>query len=225
MRPIALSALALALLLPLSACGEAPHTATTQNAKDATESASHSITGEVQRAMEEAKQELALKNIDVDSIHVGADRDHDGHSRPSAQISPQGELLIAGKKVPASPEQMALLLDYRSHVLDIAYAGMDIGTEGASLGLHAAREAIWGALAGKSEQDIEASIKPQVDKIEAAALKLCQRLPDLLASQQKLAAAMPEFRPYASMELQDIDDCAKQIVDKNGKNGFAIFSD
>ena len=45
------------------------------------------------------------------------------------------------------------------------------------------------------------------------------------ASQQKLAAAMPEFRPYATMQQKDVDDCGKDMKDKDGKKGFAVFSD
>jgi hypothetical protein len=102
---------------------------------------------------------------------------------------------------------------------------MDIGTQGADLGINAAKQAMWGALSGKSDKDIEAAIKPQTDKIEAAAAKLCLRLPDLLSTQQKLAAAMPEFRPYATMQQKDVDDCGKDKKDKDGKKGFAVFSD
>jgi len=102
---------------------------------------------------------------------------------------------------------------------------MDIGASGADLGVSAAREAIFGALAGKSDKEIEASIKPQTDKIQAAALRLCKRLPDLLVSQQKLAAALPAFQPYATMTQKDVDDCGKDIADSNGKKGGAVFSD
>ena len=124
----------------------------------------------------------------------------------------------------ATPAQQTLLLDYRKQILGIAEAGMDIGAQGADLGLNAAKREI-GRLSGKSDKDIEAAIKPQTDKIQAAAAKLCQRLPDLLSSQQKLAAAMPEFRPYATMQQKDVDDCGKDMKDKDGKKGFAVFSD
>jgi hypothetical protein len=33
---------------------------------------------------------------------------------------------------------------------------------------------------------------------------------------------MPEFRPYATMQQKDIDDCGK---DMHGKKGTAVFSD
>ena len=113
-------------------------------------------------------------------------------------------------------------MDYRQQLVGIAEAGMDIGAQGADLGIHAAKEALWGALTGKQDKDIEASVKPQAEQIKAAAVTLCKRLPRLLVSQQNLAAAMPEFRPYATMEQKDVDDCGKEMTDKNGKKGFAI---
>jgi hypothetical protein len=82
-----------------------------------------------------------------------------------------------------------------------------------------------GALSGKSDKEIEAAIQPQTDKIQAAAARLCLRMPGLLVSQQKLAAAMAEFRPYATMTQKDVDDCGKDMTDKNGKKGEAVFSD
>jgi hypothetical protein len=234
MKPITLNALALTLLLPLAACGQSKQADSqpgvadnaTQAIKDADEKTSPSgISGEIQKAMQEAKQELATKNIDVDSVHIGKGQSKDKDSRSKAQITPQGELLIDGKMVTATPAQHALLLDYRKQVVGIAEAGIDIGERGADLGVNAAKEALWGALLGKSDKDIETAIKPQTDKIEAAAAKLCLRLPDLLSTQQKLAAVMPEFRPYATMQQKDVDDCGKDMKDKDGKKGFAVFSD
>lgn len=234
MKPTTFSALALVLLLPLAACSQSrqadsqPGVASdvAKALKDADEKTSPSmISGEIRKAMQAAKLELATKNIDMNSVHIGDNQHRDKDSRPKAEITPQGDLLIAGQKVAATPAQQALLLDYRKHIIGIAEAGMDIGASGADIGVTAAKQAIWGALSGKSDKEIEASIKPQTDKIEAAAAKLCLRLPDLLSTQQKLAAAMPEFRPYATMQQKDVDDCGKDMTDANGKKGFAVFSD
>lgn len=232
MKPITFNALALILLLPLAACGQSGQTDTQPGATGTAARVikgvgdkTSGISGEIRKAMQEAKQELANKNIDVNSVHIGGSHHNDKDSRPKAEITPQGDLLIAGQKVTASPAQHTLLLDYRQQIVGIAETGMDIGAEGADLGLNAAREGILGALTGKNDKDIEAAIKPRTDKIQAAAAKLCKRLPDLLSSQQKLAAAMPEFKPYATMEQKDIDDCGKEMTDENGKKGFAVFSD
>lgn len=230
MKPTLTSTLALILLLPLAACSQssqnqaqpsvADHVATAmQEASD--EISPSVISAEIRKGLEEAKQELATKNIDVNSVHINNDRPDDD-SRPKAQITPQGELLIANKKVAATPEQHLLLSDYRTQIIGIAGAGLDIGAEGADLGLNAAKQALVGKLSGKSDEQIEAAIKPQTEKIKAAALELCKRLPALLTSQQKLAAAMPEFKPYATMQQKDVEECGK---DKHGKKGFAVFSD
>ncbi|WP_426661283.1 hypothetical protein [Rhodanobacter aciditrophus] len=222
--------LALALLLPLTACSQSPDSSSSDNVaqamKEAQKQTSSSVIGaEVQKGIDKAKQELLTKDIDVSSVHINDKGRHDdGSNLPKAVITPQGNLVIAGKPVDATPEQHAMLVDYRQQIIGIAEAGMDIGASGADLGVSAAKQAIFGALSGKSDKEIEASIKPQTDKIQADAMKLCKRLPDMLASQQKLAAAMPAFKPYATMTQKDVDDCGKDI-DQNGKKGIAVFSD
>ncbi|KQZ77527.1 hypothetical protein ASD55_06510 [Rhodanobacter sp. Root561] len=217
--------LASALLLPLAACSHSDQDIPA--AKEAsTQTSSSSIAAKVREGIEQAKQELATKDISIGDVHFNTEPGvHHDSSLPKAAITPQGNLVIAGKPIDATPEQHVMLVDYRQQVLGIAEAGMDIGAQGADIGVTAAKQAIWGALSGKDDKEIEASIKPQTDKIQAAAMALCKRLPDLLVSQQKLAAAMPAFRPYATMTQKDIDDCGKEMTDKDGKKGFAVFSD
>jgi hypothetical protein len=223
------SILALALLLPLSACSTSDKTTTTVVTTESLGAVKTPfIATEVQKGIDQAKQELLTRDIDVGNVHInGKGRlDSDDNSKlPKAAITPQGNLVIAGKPVDATPGQHAMLVDYRQQIIGIADAGMDIGASGADLGVSVAKEAILGALSGKSDKEIEASIKPQTDKIQAAALRLCKKLPDLLVSQQKLAAAMPAFQPYATMTQKDVDDCGKNITAGNGKKGFAVFSD
>ncbi len=213
---LATSVLALSLLLPLTACSQSGQTGAnkTDNAaqaiKEAHDQTSPSlISAEIHKGIEQARRELATKDIDIGDVHVGHGEHTDHSSLPKAVITPQGDLVIADKTVPATPEQHAMLVDYRRQIVGIAEAGMDIGEHGANLGTQAAKEAIWGALTGKSDKEIEDRIKPQTEQIKAAAAKLCLRLPDMLSSQQKLAAAMPEFRPYATMTQKDVDDCGK----------------
>lgn len=229
MKPIIFSTLAFALLLPLVGCSQSPQgnsTDTAQTSKDANEAPSSNILSEkIRQGIQKAKQELVTNNIDVNNLHVGHGRRWSSGAHSNAEITPQGDLLISGKKIQATPAQHALLMDYRHQIVGIAEAGMDVGAQGADLGINAAKAAMLGAFSGKSDKDIETEIKPQVEKIKTAAMTLCRQLPSLLSSQQKLAAAMPEFRPYATMEQKDIDDCGKEMTDKNGKKGFAVFSD
>ena len=209
--------LSLALAAPLAACGQSDHAASGSRdaASDAPSATSSSfIADQVKHGIDQAKRELATRDINLNDVHVthGENADaKDSDNRPQAAITPQGDLVIAGKTIPASPEQHAMLVDYRQQIIGVAEAGMDIGASGAALGTQAAKEAIFGALSGKSGDEIEAHIKPQAEKIKSDALKLCARLPEMLATQQKLAAAMPEFRPYATMTQKDVDDCGKDV--------------
>lgn len=152
----------------------------------------------VAEAVTEARQELENGNISIS-----------GNSRnlPKAEITPRGELLVGGRAVATTPQQRALLLEYRGHVTGVAKSGMEIGMQGADLATKAMGEAFKGVFTGKSGAEIERSVEAEAARIKASAAELCSRLPAMMASQAKVAAALPEFRPYASMTQADIDDC------------------
>lgn len=193
--------LACLLTLPIAACS-------TTGADRAGHDDSYSDTAlgrEIHQGIAEARRELATQDIDLNH-----DAATDGKDLPKAVITARGDLVIGGKPVAATPAQHALLVDYRRQMLGIAEAGLAIGERGAELGTRAAHQAIWAVLTGHGDE-IEARLKPQTDRLKAEAAKLCLRLPDVLATQQELAEAMPAFRPYASMTAQDIDDCRDDI--------------
>ena len=89
---------------------------------------------------------------------------------------------------------------------------MAIGIKGADLAGKAVGEA-FGAIFGGDEKASEARMEAEGKKIEADAMKLCAQLPPMLATQQQLAAALPAFKPYATMTQEDIDDCGKDDHD------------
>ena len=217
-------------LLPLAACS--PSEPSTADAGQPASAASSSfVARKIHEGMAKARQEMASRDIDIGgmrfgngSFHVGGAWQQSDDKRPHAVITPQGDLVIADRKIDVTPAEHIMLVDYRQQIIDIADAGMAIGERGADLGINAARQAIAGALAGKSDAQINAAIEPQAEQIKAAALQLCRRLPDLLTSQQQLAAALPAFKPYATMTQKDVDDCGKDL-DKDGKKGVAVFSD
>lgn len=128
-------------------------------------------------------------------------------NRPEAKITPRGDLLIAGKPVPVTPAQRSLLLAYRAQIVSIGEAGIAVGRQGAELGLHAAGTAIAAALSGESNHEIQQKVQAQTAGIRQSAAKLCDRMPALMAEQKKLAAALPAFRPYATMTQKNVDDC------------------
>ncbi len=224
-----------ALLASLAACqGNAPSASTASNAsKPAASNASKpaasaepgGLTGMVGAAMDKARAEMETKNIGIggNGVHInvnGHEINSPDDKAPHAEISPQGDLLVEGKPVDITPAQRKLLLEYRGEIIGVASAGMEIGKQGVDIAGKAVGTAIASIFNGKSDQ-AEQEMKAQGDKIEAAAMKLCDQLQPMLKTQQDLAASLPAFKPYASMQQSDIDDCRKH--DKG--DGVAVTSD
>jgi hypothetical protein len=214
------------LLASLAACNNtAPPPSTSSTPTASTKQPTSALGRIVDKEIREAREKLATENISVNGgVRVNAGNhgglsihsdDGEKDTRPKAEITPQGDLLIEGKAVAINAQQRALLLEYRTHVIGIAESGMDIGVQGADLAAKAMGEAFKGIFSGKSEQEIEKTVEAEATGIKAAAAKLCDRLPAMMASQQKLAAALPEFKPYATMRKEDIDDCMKDSQDDN----------
>lgn len=194
-----LPALLLSLCLPLAACGGAGNAGSTQGTSvgaDAIEKGvQHSADKTQSKLAEKLRAKIAHGNIDL------SDADNN-----KAEITPEGDLLINGKAVAIDAQQRALLLDYRKQVEKIALAGMDIGVAGAHLGAKAAGEALRGMFSGNTD-DVETKVNAEADKIREQANALCGLLPTMMARQQALAAALPAFKPYATMDQSDIHDC------------------
>ena len=149
----------------------------------------------VKEATDGAREELAKENIDISATGY-----------PNAEISPAGELLIDGKAIAVNAEQKALLIEYRQHIVKVAEAGIGVGLEGADLAGKALTEAIKGIFSGNPDQ-IEKKIETEAESIRISAGKLCALLPAMKVTQDKLAAALPEFRPYATMDDSDVEEC------------------
>lgn len=193
--------LLLAGCLPsLAACGN-------DAAADAAREAERAVSvlgvemAEVER---EVRDELAAGNIDFGGDHH--DGKDGGNDRGDAEITPEGDLLVDGKRIEVDAEERALLLAYRKQVSDIALTGARIGLQGAGLATTAMGEAFRGVLSGNTEE-IEARVEAETEKIHAEVMVLCGHLEPLLETQQALAARIPELEPYATMTQADVDDC------------------
>jgi hypothetical protein len=215
----------IALLASLAACQDkAPATSTASNAP-AKPAEPGGLTGMVGAAMDKARAEMATKNIGIggNGVHInvnGHEINTPDDKTPHAEITPQGDLLVAGKPVDITPAQRALLLQYRGEIIGVASAGMEIGKQGVDIAGKAVGTAIASIFNGKSDQ-AEQEMKAQGERIEAAAMQLCEQMQPMLKTQQELAASLPAFKPYANLEQSDIDDCRKH--DKG--DGVAVFSD
>lgn len=182
--PLQRLALAAALILPLASCAE-------QQAD-----LSSRIQAQVRQQMDKATQKLANEEFQLNADGL-----------PAASISPEGVLRIDGKPLPLTAEQQALALQYRQQIQAIASEGMQLGLQGAELGVGAAATALGGALSGKDAGQIEAEVQARAAGLKQAAAQLCDRLPALMLAGQALAAAVPEFAPYASINDKTIADC------------------
>lgn len=214
--------LACLAIAPLVVACDADQTTASQPASKPTGSEPRTALGRtIDEALREAREEIATENISIGGdmdIHVGGanisrrkPRDADGNPLPEAEISPAGDLLIAGQAVDVTPAERELLLDYRGHVVSMIEAGMAIGVMGADLGMSAVGEALKSMFAGETT-DFEQRMEAEAAKLEAEAMQMCDRLPGMLQTQQQLAENLAEFRPYATMTAEDIEDCRSDDV-------------
>lgn len=204
----------------LAACGSGNAPASPASSTASASSTPSLIASVVDHALDRAETRLRTQNITIsgnDGIVVLSDTDTTSDDNrasrmPKAQITPQGDLLISDKPVAITPAQRAMLLDYRQQLIEIGAQGIAIGKQGAALGMNAASEAIAGVFSGKPEQEIRRHVEAKASGIREAAAKLCDRMPVLMESQQKLAAALPVFKPYATLTPVKIDQCRKDAL-------------
>jgi len=220
--------LALAALLPLSACKPTP-------APEAAEAGAEDgvIARTTRQAIDKAKEKLASGDVSVggsrsgklrvNGFQIGANSERTRHLPPAA-ITPAGDLLIDGKPVAVDEAQRALLLQHRANILAMAGQGVEVGLKGAALGARAATGAVANVLGGDRKQ-FEAWIEAEAVKLKDQALELCGRLPAILQSQQALAAAVPEFQPYAVLEQDDVAECAEDMITDRNEVVFSVDSE
>lgn len=190
-----------------------------RQATEKAEEAKGLIARTIEKEIEKARKELHEGNIAIggDGINVSVNGKHysgdpdDG--RPRAEITPQGELIVDGKTIQTTAGQRAMLLEYRGQIIGVAEAGMAIGTKAADLAGTAISESIGAIFSGNTEE-IEKKVEAQAMKIKSEAKVICDQLPAMLRTQQQLAASLPEFAPYATMEQSDVDDCIQEIEEE-----------
>ncbi|KAA2286120.1 hypothetical protein [Arenimonas fontis] len=192
---------ALLMLLPLAGCGLEGAQDRAEDVARRLESAAERVEARTSEIAERVRRDVAGSNL---RLGGGAD------ALPRAEITPEGELLIDGKPLGLGPEQRGLALAYRNEVIGVASAGAEIGVEGAALATRALGEAASALLSGDTA-GIDARIEAEAERIRASASALCDRLPALRQARDALASAVPEFAPYAEMELTDINNCNKEI--------------
>jgi len=170
---------------------------------------------EVRTEMAQERAKLDRENLSLDGLHFGKDDKREAakrKDRPKGEITPKGDLLVEGKAVAVDAVQRRQLLDYRTQVIGIAKTGIDAGEHAAMVAIDLTNVSLFrlivGGMTGSLERRVEASVKRD---IEPAVLQICRQLPQLRDSQQALAASVPEFRPYATLDDDDVEDCESDI--------------
>lgn len=195
----------LVALLPLAA--QAAGSASSEIERDM-----RAARAEMRADMAQARAELDTENLTLgDSLHVGRGANRKaaaGRKSPAAEITPRGDFLVDGKAVAIDARQRQLLLDYRGQVIAVAKIGIDGGERAAAAALEAVDVSMFslivGGLTGSLERRVEASTKRHIEPFVA---QICRRMPQVLDAQRRLADGLPEFRPYATLEGEDVEDC------------------
>lgn len=197
------SLIAAALLASLAACGQKTDAAEEQGAPK-------SLLGQIAApALEAVREDLAKKNLRLDERGIGI-AGRDGDAAFSAEITPEGALILHGKAVEITPAQQELLLQYRQSLLAVAEAGISTGLQGVDLGDLALQSLP--ALIRGDEKAVEAQLRAEAEKIKAKAGTICQQLSPLLAVQERLVETLPEFRPYARLDQAEIERCLQETA-------------
>lgn len=185
------------------------------------------VRSEVAKDLDDARQEVRTElaqerarlddeNLPLgDSLNFGKENKAEAGKRqtlPKGEITPRGDLLVDGKAVAVDALQRQRLLDYRAQVIDIAKTGIDAGERAAMLAIDATDVSLFslivGGLSGRLERRVEATVQRE---IQPMVLQICHRLPQLRESQQALAASVPEFRPYATLDSDEVENCERDM--------------
>lgn len=164
-------------------------------ARDADEAVASGVERQVQRGLEEARGRLSTEPME---LHA------DGE--PDAEIDPDGTFRIDGKVVETTPEQRAFLVAYHGELVGIAEAGIAIGGQAVAIAGTAVKEAFRGIFSGNPD-DVEKRVEVETKKIELEAERICLRVAALKQAQDRAAAAIPAFGPYATITTEDVQEC------------------
>ena len=171
---------------------------------------------EVRADLAEERAKLENENLSLrDGLRFGRGDREDAAQRdalPEAEITANGDLIVDGKAVALDDGQRRQLRAYRGQVIALAKLGIDAGERAAMLAIDATDvglfRLVFGAMTGSLERKVKATV---VREIQPAVLQICRSLPALRDSQQALAGTVPEFRPYATLEEDDVADCERDV--------------
>lgn len=141
-----------------------------------------------------------LSVLDANRIAVHAP------DRADAILTADGGLSVEGKSIPLSAAQAQIAARYFASAIALRDDAMKTGAAGISTAATAIGSVAEGLASGNPDS-IDAKVNASAAKIDAAASKVCADLQALAQAQADLAAALPQFQPYATIASGEADDC------------------
>jgi hypothetical protein len=129
-----------------------------------------------------------------------------------ASISPEGDLVVRGRRVAVSATDRRALRHYNETVHGIVEQGIELGMQGAGLAFSALGEVV-AALASGEPERAERRVERRAEPIKEAARELCKEVQALVLVQESIASRVPAFRPYAVMDEDAGEDCVEDVED------------
>ncbi len=155
-------------------------------------------------------QGIRFGDIQVD----GYQGDGSENGLPLLEITPTGELVLQGQRLPLSTEQQSAVQNYRQQALALADGGIAIGIRGADMGGAALSSAIGSAIsmAGGDSSVLERELRAHAATLQNEVRTLCDQLGTLHQAQEQLSASLPAFAPYAVITPGAVQQCHAQAM-------------
>lgn len=123
-----------------------------------------------------------------------------------AVVTASGALSIAGTPVTVDSVQAQIAARYFASALALRNDAMKTGAAGASTAATAIASVAVGLASGNPDS-IDAKVNASAAKVEAAADRVCADVQALSQAQNELAAALPQFKPYATIAAHEVNNC------------------
>lgn len=129
--------------------------------------------------------------------------------RADAIISASGDMVIAGEPVMLDATQKQLATRYFTSAIALRDDAITTGAAGVATAQKAISSVASGLASGNPDK-IGDEVDASAAKVDAAAARVCEDLQALVSAQNGLLKSLPQFRPYASIQAQEVTDCRAQ---------------
>lgn len=153
------------------------------------------------------------------SAHFGISADDGGRIRITteagqvAEITAEGKLFVQGKAVDVAPKDRALLAKYVETVKALVPRSEEIGAVGGALAGAIVQRVMTDLLNGEDGERIGTDAKSEVAGVMKRVGVVCDRLETIRGYQDRIAADVPAFRPFALLTSKDVAQCRKGLHD------------